>query len=94
MADSTDADRQWRLNLLKEGTTTVIALSVIFAYLYAAMTKVESPALTNLVLLIIAFYFAKAASSTNFPRRQHRASDDVPRQPLPFQTTVSQDREP
>ena len=92
MTDTTDADRQWRLNLLKEGTTAAIAMSVIMTYLYtAAIAKIDSPALVNIAVLIIGFYFGNKSASANFARRQHRATDDAPRVPIP---TPASDREP
>ena|SRR6266705_523491 len=72
---------RWRMEILKEGTTAAIALSVIATYLWAVLHLIDSPALVNLVILIVGFYFGAKTLQPNF-RRQHRASDNLPKPPV------------
>ncbi len=72
-----DANRRWVLEIAKEATTTAIALSVTGSFLYASIQQIDSPALTNVAILIIGYFFGSAAKSAgNFARRQHRTNDE------------------
>jgi hypothetical protein len=71
-----DANRRWLLEVITEVTAKVIALSVTGSFLYAAIKQIDSPALTNVAILIIGYFFGSAAKTVgNFTRRQHRAGD-------------------
>ena len=63
------------MHLLKEGTTTFIAVVVVLVYLYTAIKNVDSPSLTNIAFLILGFYFRDKTAGGNFPRAR-RASDE------------------
>lgn len=54
---------QRKVNLIWEGTQSLIAVLISVAVIYASMTKVLSPELTNAFFLIIGFYFSRTNHS-------------------------------
>lgn len=50
---------QRRINLVWEGTQAMIAASVTLAMIYCAVSKIQSPELTNSFFLIVGFYFSR-----------------------------------
>lgn len=52
-------ERQSRINLIWELTQAIIAVVVTLAVVYAAISEIESPVLTNAFFLIIGFYYSR-----------------------------------
>lgn len=50
---------QRRINLIWEGTQSLVALIVTGANVYAAIKGIESAALSNAFFLIVGFYFGR-----------------------------------
>lgn len=56
---------QRRISLIWESTQAIIAITVVGATVFAALTGIESDALHNTFFLVVGFYFGR----TNHERR-------------------------
>ncbi len=50
---------QRRINLIWEGTQAAIALLLICAFVYSVLNAIDSPALNNMLAIVVGFYFGR-----------------------------------